>query len=65
MGYRKIEVGGKEYEYTIGREFVKIKTIGVFPCSEIGEWAENLDYPDTFFEVRPEHIKNLITRHTL
>ena len=37
MGYRKIIVNDKQYEYTIGREFVKIKGMGVFPHKEIGQ----------------------------
>ncbi len=30
MSYRKIEVLGKTYEYVIGRDFVKIKGVGLF-----------------------------------
>jgi hypothetical protein len=30
MAYRKIEVLGKTYEYVIGRDFVKIKGVGLY-----------------------------------
>jgi hypothetical protein len=36
MTYRKIEVDGKEYEYTIGKTHTKIKGVGVFLNEDIG-----------------------------
>lgn len=37
MSYRKIEVGGKEYEYTIGKRNVKIKGVGVYNRTDVGK----------------------------
>lgn len=44
MSYRKIEVKGKTYEYTVGRTHTKIKGIGAFLNQEIGETVEVHDY---------------------
>lgn len=35
--YRKITVAGNVYEYVVGRSHTKIKGLGVWPNSEIGE----------------------------
>lgn len=36
MSYRKINVDGKEYEYTVGKTHVKVKGVGVWPKEEVG-----------------------------
>jgi hypothetical protein len=37
MSYRKLEVEGEEYEYVIGRSYVKVKGVGAWPKEEVGE----------------------------
>jgi hypothetical protein len=36
MSYRHIQVAEKTYDYVIGKSFTKIKGVGLFPNSEIG-----------------------------
>jgi len=36
MSYRKIEVDGKTYEYTVGRTHLKVKGVGVIEREKIG-----------------------------
>lgn len=36
MSYRKITVSGKTYEYVIGKVFIKIKDVGLFKVSKVG-----------------------------
>lgn len=43
MGYRKIEVDGKTYEYVIGRKFVKFRGGKAIPHSEIGVMRDRMD----------------------
>lgn len=40
MAYRKTEVNGKTYEYTVGRKFLKIKGIGTVDKETIGTKIE-------------------------
>lgn len=37
MSYRKIEVDGKVFEYSIGRTHTKIRHVGAFKNEEIGK----------------------------
>lgn len=37
MSYRKIEVDGAEYQYTIGKTHVKVRGLGVWPKEDIGD----------------------------
>lgn len=56
MSYRKLKVNDEEYEYVIGKTYVKVKGIGVWPKEEVGEYIAkscecccepvNLIYPD-------------------
>ncbi len=36
MSYRKIEVDGTVFEYSVGRSHVKIKHVGAFPKHKVG-----------------------------
>lgn len=44
MSYRKITVNDEEYEYTVGKSFVKIKGIGVYPVEQLGERVDKHQY---------------------
>lgn len=46
MAYRKIEVDGKSYEYTIGRTHVKVKGVGVATLDEVGRQIDVENYCD-------------------
>lgn len=37
MSYRKIEVDGVEYQYTIGKTHVKVRGLGVWSKEDIGD----------------------------
>lgn len=36
MAYRKIEVDGKSYEYSIGKTHTKVRHVGVWKNEEVG-----------------------------
>ena len=36
MSYRKITVNDKQYEYVVGKQFTKIKNVGLFKNEDIG-----------------------------
>lgn len=57
MAYRKIEVDGKEYEYTIGKSFLKIKGVGTYPIHEVGDC---LDASMDVYQVTPSIVKKVI-----
>jgi hypothetical protein len=75
--YRKLEVGGKTWEYVIGSSYVKVKGLGVWPLEEVGK--DRLDnrrceccgetlgelYGDTRLTVVPDDIRKLIWREGL
>lgn len=44
MGYRKVHVNDKEYEYTIGKKFVKIKGVGSWPKKELAKIETFMDW---------------------
>jgi hypothetical protein len=56
MSYRTMVVGGKSYEYVIGKKFLKVKGVGSFLKSEIGCDRG----PNSGFEVTPGMISDLI-----
>lgn len=56
MSYRKITVNDKEYEYTIGEVFTKVKDVGVFKNSEIGDPIVGSHK----FYMTPYNVKNAI-----
>lgn len=55
MSYRKLQIEDKTYEYTIGKSFVKIKDLGVFPKSQIGEKIS-----EDVYSVTPNKLKEFI-----
>jgi hypothetical protein len=67
MSYRKIDVAGREYEYTIGKTHTKIKGIGVFHNEDIGTpntTCPNKDiYGDAAVSVTPANIKRKISEY--
>lgn len=44
MSYRNITVDGKNYQYVIGKTHTKIKDIGVFKNTDIGEVVQITQY---------------------
>lgn len=44
MSYRKIEVNGKVYEYSVGRTHTKIRGIGAYKNEEVGNMTYDLLY---------------------
>lgn len=76
MGYRKIEVNGKQYEYVVGKENIKIKAVGVFPITGNSDFFEQVcdccgeslyDLYGTVgagsLGVTPKHIRSLILKN--
>jgi len=72
MSYRKIQVGGVNYEYVTGKTHTKVKTIGVVENVRIGEYSFSGISPCYYncgcdpyeyrivLQVRPKHIKCFI-----
>jgi hypothetical protein len=70
MSYRKITVEGTEYQYTIGKTFVKLRGVGVFPKDKIFGLAGDYGYnsnTDSFrcdmgsaYGITPADIRQLI-----
>lgn len=57
MSYRKINVNGTEYEYTIGETFTKVRGLDAFKNSDIGDPIVGVK--DQFY-VTPYNVKNAI-----
>ena len=59
MAYRKITVDGRDYEYTIGKTFVKFRGGKAVPLAEIGEVFDDEDEGVSVM-VRPGLIKKYL-----
>jgi hypothetical protein len=67
MSYRKIEVDGQVFEYSIGRTHTKIRGVGAYPNGEVGirvqkYWAGELI---NTVQVRPSDLVDFIKRNKL
>lgn len=60
MSYRKIEVNGQEYEYSVGKSYVKIRYVGAFNKHDVGYVIDDYEV-----RVRPGDIADYITRNKL
>lgn len=70
MSYRKIEVDGTVFEYSIGKTHTKIRHVGAFLNTEIGHYRSQPDHlwwdgSDVTFQVRPTDLANFIRRNRL
>lgn len=71
MSYRKIEVDGKVFEYSIGKTHTKIRHVGAFKNEEVGQHVK-VPYVDCYdrncvgidIRVRPSDLVDFI-RHSL
>jgi len=62
VSYRKIEVGGRTFEYTIGRTHTKIRGLGVFKNEDIAEKIEVPDYCECCGEPMSILYDNYVTK---
>lgn len=60
MSYRKIEVEGQVFEYSIGRTHTKIRHVGAFENQEVGYVIS-----DREVRVRPNDLANFIKQKKL
>lgn len=61
MSYRKITVDGKEYEYSIGKKYTKIRGGEVFENSKIGNPIVDIDHDFLpTYRVTPRNVKHAI-----
>lgn len=61
MSYRKITVDNKEYEYTVGKKYTKVKGLGIYKNSEIGDSvALDTKWVTEKFIVAPYNVANAI-----
>jgi hypothetical protein len=72
MSYRKIEVDGQVFEYSIGKTHTKIRGVGAYKNTEIGNYQLKSEYDwwDTpieyaSFQVRPSDLASFIKQHKL
>lgn len=77
MSYRKIEVDGHMFEYSIGKTHTKIRGVGAYPNGEVGSIqmsdycscgsrAGNCDLGATMtLQVRPSDLAQFIKIHNL
>lgn len=70
MSYRKIEVDGQVFEYSIGKTHTKIRHVGAYENDKIGNYRTKSEYDwwDTqasSFQVRPSDLANFIKQNKL
>jgi hypothetical protein len=70
MSYRKLEVNGQVFEYSIGKTHTKIRGIGAFKNEDVGNNNVNgnqqwWDCPDGSFQVRPSDLASFIKQKKL
>ena len=70
MSYRKLEVDGQVFEYSIGKTHTKIRHVGAFKNEEVGNYHVNgnqewWDSPDGSFQIRPRDLANFIKQKKL
>lgn len=70
MSYRKIEVDGQVFEYSIGKTHAKIRGVGAYKNEDVGNYHVNSnqewwDSPDGSFQVRPSDLASFIKRNRL
>jgi hypothetical protein len=67
MSYRKIEVDGQVFEYSIGKTHTKIRGVGAYKNEDVGTFFEigSWDQPEVTLQVRPSDIKSFIERNKL
>lgn len=67
MSYRKLEVDGNVFEYSIGKTHTKIRGVGAYENGEIGAYHSNygpdsMNYPVRSFQVRPSDLAAFIKK---
>jgi hypothetical protein len=57
MSYRKLELNGRTYEWVVGKDFLKVKGVGIWPKAEVGTPAASRKRPwyDQYV-VGPAHV---------
>ena len=61
MSYRKITVNDKQYEYVVGKQFTKIKNVGLFRNDQIGEvTGYSCLRNENIYSVTPAVVKRMI-----
>ena len=72
MSYRKIEVDGQVFEYSIGKTHTKIRHVGAFKNEEVGNHHVNQSqqwydpgYRDISFQIKPSDLASFIKRNRL
>lgn len=70
MSYRKIEVEGQVFEYSIGKTHTKIRGAGAYKNEDVGNYNVNhgqewWDCPSGSFQIRPSDLASFIKRNRL
>lgn len=70
MSYRKLEVEGQVFEYSIGKTHTKIRGIGAYKNEEVGKYSAIVSQrswviPDVAFQVRPSDLASFIKQNKM
>jgi hypothetical protein len=72
MSYRKLEVDGNVFEYSIGKTHTKIRGVGAYKNDEVGNYHVNQSqewydpgYRDISFQIKPADLAAFIKRNQL
>lgn len=74
MSYRKLEIDGNVFEYSIGKTHTKIRGVGAYKNEDVGQmqtavWYNDLtdefDVEQTGVQVRPSDLASFIKRNQL
>lgn len=67
MSYRKIEVDGQVFEYSIGKTHTKIRHVGAFANGDVGVRVQKYWSGELFndVQVRPSDISAFIRQNNL
>ena len=74
MSYRKLEVDGQVFEYSVGKTHTKIRGVGAYKNEKVGQLQTSLWYNDITDEfehetngvqVRPSDLASFIKRNKL
>jgi len=60
MSYRKLTIDGQQYEYTVGKKFVKVKGVGTVLIEKVSDHVYCEDDDTWYIHVRPKYIVDYI-----
>lgn len=70
MSYRKIEVEGQIFEYSVGKTHTKIRGVGAFENERVGNLRVSSEYDwwetqNATLQVRPSDVADFVKKNVL